>query len=455
MDFPLFQVPYLGNGMTIGLNAVLHVILSHGIAIGGMLFITLAEWNGLRKSDEAWENFAKLMIKPTVIIITAVGAVTGVGIWFITTALAPRAIGSMLRIFFWPWFIEWLVFTAEVIVILIYYFTWDAWRSGKRKRLHVALGFFYPVLSVSSAILITGILGFMLTSDGWPWTGSFWSAFFNPSFIPQLILRLSAAMVFGTLYVFCFLLFGPTTPEFRREAISFYGRIGLGSLIIAVTSAIWYFKVVPSAFVPFSVFAVLTGHFSQYYDYFWVLNGLALLLLLLFLLLSAVRGVAWRALLIPSIIVAALFVAQYERIREFIRGPYLLPGYMYVNQVLLTERPLRQAHGALANEFWHTATAPQADTLNDGAFLFGQNCAQCHTIGGLNDIRARLKGRPKDAIDVLVKHAHEMVPFMPPFAGSQKDRIMMVEFLDALVNHYDVNNPPAFYTGIAIRERHK
>lgn len=185
MDFLLFQVPYLGNGMVIGVNAIVHVIISHGVAIGLMAMIFMAEYIGIRKNSETWENFAKELLKPAVIIITGVGAVTGVGIWFTTSALAPRGIGSMLRVFFWPWFIEWIVFTLEVIAILIYYFHWEKWTDDRKKyRWYLGLGYF--LLASVSAFLITGIMGFMLTSDGWPWDKSFWSAFFNPSFVPSV-----------------------------------------------------------------------------------------------------------------------------------------------------------------------------------------------------------------------------------------------------------------------------
>src|SRR5665811_537960 len=177
MEFPLFQVPYLGNGMTIALNAVLHVIISHGLAIGAVAIVALGEYLGVRKASSDWEGFSRDLLKVLIIIITGVGAVTGAGIWFTISALSPRATGSLLRVFFWPWFIEWLVFTAEVVVILTYYFTWDRW-TAERKKQHVYLGFSYVFFATLSGFFITGILGFMLTSDGWPWDKSFWSAFF-------------------------------------------------------------------------------------------------------------------------------------------------------------------------------------------------------------------------------------------------------------------------------------
>jgi cytochrome bd-type quinol oxidase subunit 1 len=139
MEFPIFQFPYLGSGMTIALDAVLHVIISHGMAIGAISFIVMSEYLGLRKASPDWEDFARDFLKFTIIITTGIGAITGVGIWLITSALSPQGIGSMLRVFFWPWFIEWIVFTCEVIFILIYYFTWSKW-TGERKGKHIYLG---------------------------------------------------------------------------------------------------------------------------------------------------------------------------------------------------------------------------------------------------------------------------------------------------------------------------
>ena len=133
MDFPIFQVPYLGNGMTIALDAVLHVFISHGLAIGAFSMVVVSEYLGQRRASRDWECFAKDFLQFIVFLITSVGAVTGVGIWLITSALSPRGIGSLLRVFFWPWFIEWGVFTVEVVIVLIYYYTWQNW-SGERKK---------------------------------------------------------------------------------------------------------------------------------------------------------------------------------------------------------------------------------------------------------------------------------------------------------------------------------
>lgn len=429
MQFPVFQVPLLGNGMTIALDAVLHVIISHGLAIGAITLIVISEYMGFKKSSYGWEKFAKEFLKFTIIITTGVGAVTGVGIWFITSALSPLGIGSMLRVFFWPWFIEWMVFTCEVIFILLYYFTWNKW-TGEKKKLHIYFGLGYAIFAISSAFLITGILGFMLTSDGWPWDNSFWSAFLNPSFLPQLLLRISIAFALGAVFSAAFLLVMRTDAVFRKEALRFFGKVALLSFSAVVVCSWWYFSVVPSTFKTHAIFAALTSHLSQQPEVFWVVNFIGAFLLFLFALF-AMKGATSlsKILIIPAVLTSIVFVSEFERIREFIRGPYLMPGYMYANQVLIKESPFLGKEGTLKNSYWYNMSANSPDTINQGAYLFAQNCSMCHTINGINNIKERVKGRTEDGIFVILGHTHEMIPFMPPFSGTEDERRILARFL--------------------------
>ncbi len=434
IDFPIYQVPYLGNGMTIALDAVIHVIISHGLAIGAFTMVAYSEWMGFKHKSIHWETFARDFIRPLIIIITGVGAVTGVGIWFTISALAPRGTGNMLRVFFWPWFIEWAVFTSEVIVILIYYFLWDKW-SERKKKAHINLAFFYTALAMMSGVLITGILGFMLTSDGWPWDQSFWNAFFNPSFLPQLFVRFGFAFFLGSVFTISYLMFTKRDPVFKKEALKKFGVIGLIALGVWLLATIWYFSVVPSTFKTHAVFSVLTSHLSQYTTMFWIINIAALIFLIIFAVMAFTGRIGLsKVFVIPAAILAMLFVTEFERVREFIRGPYLMPGYMYANQILLKETPMLEEEGTVVNSYWFDKLTDGNNVASQGLYLFGKNCAVCHTIDGLNDIKARVKGRSRDGIFVIVGNSHKMVPFMPPFSGSRQEQRIVSEFIYRLAN---------------------
>jgi hypothetical protein len=432
MPFLLFQVPYIGNGMVIGLNAIIHVIISHGVAIGFVAMIVVAESLGLRRDAPAWEDMAARMLKPAAIVITGVGSVTGVGIWFTASALNARGIGAMLRVFFWPWFLEWVVFTLEVAAILIYYFRWDRW-TGERRKYRLTFGVAYVGLASFSAVLITAILGFMLTSDGWPWNRSFFSAFFNPSFVPQLLLRLGMSFTLGALFALAFVSFAPLERAHRSEALKLYARILVAASVASAGFTAWYFAAVPSRFKTHAVFSLLTSHLSARPQLFWWANGLALFLLAAALIagLSGVRRAA-AVLVIPAILATCGLVGEYERVREFIRGPYVMPGYMYSNQVLLAEEPYFKEKGLLPNSPWFGLVGRSGDKTLEAVYLFKQNCSSCHTIGGLNDIVDRVRGRSQDGIDVILGRTNEMVPFMAPFSGSDEERHTLAAFLYGL-----------------------
>ena len=431
MLFPTFYVPWLGQGMTIALVAVVHVVISHGFAIGVLSLVVLMEHLALRRGDPELEGLAQRMLKPAVVTITAVGAVTGAGIWFTVSVLAPGGIGSMLRVFFWPWFIEWVAFTLEVVVLLIYYFLWDRMRP-LRAGWHVALGWTYIAIAFASAFLISGILGFMLTPDGWVQNQRLLSAFFNPTFWPQLALRFLGGLALGGLFSLAFVLFSRKAgPELRRRVARLLGGWILAAGVLTALAVWLYFQAVPQTYSTHKVFAVLTSHLSQKAWLLWLGNGLAVTFVAL-AGLAAWLGRRRVALLviIPALVFSLGLVTEFERVREFVRGPYLMPGYMYANQTPLAQGLDANRRGFLANAAWYQSQAPGTKLKAPaGHALFMANCGVCHTIGGLNDIRGRLRGRTQPSVSVLVRRTEQMAPFMPSFAGAPDEALTLAAYL--------------------------
>ncbi len=431
MLFPTFYVPGLGQGMTIALVAIIHVIISHGLAIGALSLVVLMEHLALRRGDGELAGLAQHILKPVVIIVTAVGAVTGAGIWFTVSVLVPGGIGSMLRVFFWPWFIEWIAFTLELLVLLCYYFLWDKMRA-RHAGWHVALGWSYLAIAFSSAFLISGILGFMLTPDGWVQNRQLVSAFFNPTFWPQLTLRMLGAFALGGLFTLAFVLFRRRlSPELRLRVSRLLGGWVLVCGILAAAALWFYFDAVPRTYATHKVFAMLTSRLSQESWLLWLGNILAVALIAAVALAAlARRRLASKLLIIPAIILAIGLASEFERIREFIRGPYLMPGYMYANQIPLARSQYLRQHGFLAHTAWQLPQPPGFEARSQAAHtLFMANCGVCHTIGGLNDIRDRLRGRTLPSVNVLIRRAEQMVPFMPSFSGTPEEALTLATYL--------------------------
>ena len=435
--FPFFQVPYLGNGMVIGTNAVIHVLISHGFAIGAFALFIIGEMHfgvlGQRNTAcEGWNTFSRSFLGFLVFTITLIGAVTGAGIWFTTMTLAPRALSHMLRIFFWAWFFEYFTFFGEIVVLFIIYFKWDNYLNYK-PRLLKKLGVAYIAFALVSAVSISAILGFMLTPGDWISHHGFWRAVLNPSFLPQLAARLSFSFILGSLIIIAF-VFLRAADSFRREAIGFYGQFLIASILTFLIALLIYYIVIPMAFVSHIRFSVLTSHFSRYPAIFSIGNVILFLILIVcavFALRKRERGV--KMVIIPSLFAIILLVAQFERIREFVRGPYILPGYMYSNDILLEEEPVMRTNGILGSSPWYHSVYPQ-DSYGKGAYLFARSCMSCHTLGGINDIRDRFADRTADGIYVIIGHTHEMVPFMPPFSGNEEEQKLMADYLYNVIN---------------------
>lgn len=95
MDFPVVEFPWLGNGTVIAIIAIIHVIISHGVAIGATTLMVSMEYTGIKNQNEGLISLARKFSKWVLIITTTVGAITGVGIWFSTTVIQPDSIGSL------------------------------------------------------------------------------------------------------------------------------------------------------------------------------------------------------------------------------------------------------------------------------------------------------------------------------------------------------------------------
>jgi len=444
MTFPILHIPFLGDGMAIALDAVLHVLISHGLAIGLVTMAVLLQTLTALGRGAFWAQAGRSLLGPTVVITTSVGAVTGVGIWFITGALAPEGIGSLIHLFFWPWFIEWGAFTAEVVFLLIYYFLWDR-LAATRPRTLMVVGFGYVGMAVLSAILISGILGFMLTPDGWPWGQGFAQAYFNPTFVPQCFLRVSAGLALGALFALAWTAWRfAGSPQERGRVLRLCGGVFLGAAAVTAGSALVYFANIPATYLTHWKFAVATSTWAQQPGLLPLANGLAGLGIVLTALAALLgRPGLSRLLCIPTLILCVGLVVEFERVREFVRGPYLLPGYMYANQIPLaeTEALTAQKQGLLPHLAWINTRPGQSPTAVAGRALFDANCGVCHTVGGINDIRQRLAGRTLEGVNAITGLTQGLAPFMTPFSGTETERLTMAAYLYGLANPNAVRQP--------------
>ncbi len=446
MDIPIFHLDYLNNRMLIAVIAVLHVLVNHSMAVGGIPLVAYLERRGLAEPERGWDALAFRILLVFFLVTTTVGALTGVGIWFSAGLVNPMAIGSLLRVFFWTWFFEWLVFVTEVVLIVAYYLTWKKW-SGARKRSHVRLGFGLALASWTTMALIVSILGFMMDPGAWHGDHTLLHGMLNSLYLPQLAFRTPLAMVMaGAAALPITWLSTRRDLELRAAATQTIGRWMLAWLPLVVLGGYWYAGRVPDGMLAQLPVALVTQNLTQ-----WagtakhVLLGAALVATLVAAWAALrPRSVRSWAVLLPAVASVGL-IGTFERVREFVRKPYAIAGYLYANGLRVEDYPLLQRDGLLATATYAKVRAITPDNqVEAGREVFTLACTRCHTVDGINGVRAVLDrlypGQRWDAevIDRYLGTMHLARSFMPPFPGTAAERTALARYLSSLQRHPEV-----------------
>jgi cytochrome bd-type quinol oxidase subunit 1 len=437
VDFPLFHLDFFGNRMLIGVIAVLHVVINHSLAVGAAPLIAVMEWWGRRSGDQEWDRLAYRLLRVCFIITTSVGALTGVGIWLSSSLANPSAIGSLIRVFFWAWFTEWIVFAVEVSLILAYFLTWNGW-GQTHKRLHISMGAGLAVFSWLTMAIIVAILGFMMEPGAWVQGPSFWRGILNPIYLPQLLFRTPLAMVTaGVFAMFLAYFFTERGGAFRNSAVRFVSGWTLVWLLPCLAGAWSYWAAVPETMIGNVPVALATQAFESWSDTI----GAVLAGTVGALLLTAIWGLArpgWlpRAVLVVPFALAVGLLGTFERGREFVRKPYVIGNYMYANGIRPADYPLLQEQGVLTFASYVSARrVTDENRLQAGQDVFRITCSRCHTTRGVNSVVAKLErlyGRgpwDRETIRGYAKNMHNTRPFMPPFPGNEDELRALAEYL--------------------------
>jgi len=439
MDFPVFHLDFLGNRLLIAGIGIVHVFISHGLAVGAMPVIAAMEWWGLRRGGDGWDRLVYRVLLVCFVITTSVGALTGVGIWFSTSLVNPAAIGSLIRVFFWAWFSEWVVFTFEVVLIMVYFLTWK--RMAERKGLHVGVGAVLAGFSWLTMVIVTAILAFMMDPGNWLSQRSFLIGFFNPSYLPQLAFRTPLAMIGAATFVlFLAFFFTRGEPVLRRRAVRWVSTWTLAWTPLAAFAGLWYWRVVPEWAIANVPVALTTQQLVAWHRS--VAFGLAAVVgLVVACALVGVLRPAWLprgALLVPFLATLVL-MGSFERVREFIRKPYVISQYMYANGLRLEDYPLFAEEGVLAHATYAKVREVTADNrVEAGEEVFRIACSRCHTTSGVNGVVARLEklyGRgawERDAVKAYLASMHNARPFMPPVPGTDAELGALTDYLLSL-----------------------
>jgi len=420
MNFPVWDPPMIGGGILIGIVAILHVFVSH-FAVGGGLFLVLTERRAYAEDDRELLSYVRKHSLFFVLVTLVFGAVSGVGIWWTIGLVHPTATSTLIHVFVWAWAVEWVFFLVEIAAALFYYYGWER----LDRRTHLIIGWIYASAAWLSLLVINGILTFMLTPGRWLVTRSFWDAYFNPTMLPSLVTRTAVAIALAGLYAL--LTAAVVEPKTLRPRVTRYAALWvLAGCAVLPLSGAWYISQIP----PMAREISMGGAPAV-----TIFAGLSVVLSVLIVVVTYFgpyrRPQEASVLTVATIAVLGLAATGVtEWVREAVRKPYVIYGYMYSNALRLEQVADVRRTGLLAQAKWVTLRDPSdPDWRRVGYEIFRTECRSCHTIDGYNGMRLMVKGWREEFVDYQLQHLNELKGFMPPFVGSDAERRVLARWL--------------------------
>ncbi|GAB4330863.1 MAG: hypothetical protein Kow0099_01750 [Candidatus Abyssubacteria bacterium] len=425
MDFPVFDVPLIGGRLFIAFVGVTHVLISHGCAVGGSFFLVLLEYKSIRERNERLNALCYRLARWFFILTTSLGALTGVGIWFTTNMFSPEGIGSLLRIFFWPWFVEWIVFVIELALVAVYYLSWHKMKPER----HLKVGIAYFVFSFQTVAVIVGILGFQLTPGKWAEDRAFWDGFFNPSYFPQLFSRAALAGLLAAAFSLFIFACMRSMQDLRRPFLRFTGGYLLAVSPVYLFATVGYYHIIPQRAEEFIPVALVTLQFTQYAQwskgFYFAVIGFMLLVGLVMYYARRTFGV----LAVLPLLLMILAVIQFERVREFTRKPFVINNYMYSNGKRKAEAAFLTEVGVSKYATWAWRDVDRNAETALGHVVFKTNCAACHEYVGINGVFKKPIITSEDSVVNFLSNMQYTHPFMPPFIGTEEEKEALARYL--------------------------
>lgn len=446
MNYPFWDVPHIGSGWVIGLIAIFHVMISQ-FAVGGGLYLYLAERKALREGRRDWLEVIKAHSRFFVILTSVFGTVSGVGIWFSISLAAPEATSTLIHNFVFGWAMEWVVFIVELTTALVYYYSWD--RIDEKQ--HLKVGLFYAVSSAFTLIIINGILTFKLTpSVSWlsvagtgKEAGEFWAAFFNPTYWPSLFLRSAVCCSLAGVWalVTCSRI-DPKKADLKIKMVRWSAGWVLPLFVVMPIFLLWFVSQLGPAqrgLLDLGVSTIASGMFTQVTRTVIVviMSSLAVVGVVYFFAVRAPEDFNRKH---ANIIILLAFCATFssEYVREMLRKPYIVVGHMYSNGIRKSEVDRFNREGYLTKTQW-VALSGDANLARGEAMFRGQ-CKACHTKDAYRSMKRLLAGRDKEAIGNILKILHENKPdspyhkYMPPLVGTPEEMSALADYLATLTS---------------------
>ncbi|MEO0254069.1 MAG: cytochrome c [candidate division WOR-3 bacterium] len=434
--YPIFYLPQITSGWLIAILATFHILPSH-LSTSAMWFNVYMEWKAYKENREELLEFVKKFALLLIVFAYIFGSLSGVGIWFATMVASPRGISSIIHNYVWGWATEWVFFIIEVLGIFIYYYTF-----GKvDKKTHLLIGLIFAIGSWTTMAIIVGILSFMISTGKWNLNGNFFYGFFNPNYFPHFLLRTVLMFSITALYAI-FITNFVKNENVKNEVIKKASLLGILSILISIPFLYLYLKSLPSHSKEIYPLLVTKG----------LKMGFVIPLIIVFLYFVLNNFTTLLSKFIPSLLMIIILfggIFAGERIREILRKPYIIPGFIYSNciigfdhKVKGVESDVSKINGKGILEIY-PFTPPEMKNIDEknilkaGKLIALIECSSCHSLENkgvrpLKEMIERIGFEDVEGIMEFLDLMGENYKYMPPFFGSEIEKRALAEYLISL-----------------------
>lgn len=142
---------------------LLHIVFVN-LMVGGSILTTLYEWIGLKRPE--YDTLAK-HIAATVTVNKSMAVVLGVGPLLVISLVYTVQFYSANALTGHAWILIVPLTTAAFLVTYLHKFTWNRWRTGFMKRLHVAVGVVSTLLFLAIPWIFLANVNLMQFPEHW------------------------------------------------------------------------------------------------------------------------------------------------------------------------------------------------------------------------------------------------------------------------------------------------
>ena len=285
------------------------------------------------------------------------------------------------------------------------------------------------------------------------------AGFFNPTYLPSLLLRTIGSWALAGLFAMVLVNISRRYNQQQRNLVTRQAGKFLVPFILLVPVAVWFFWSCPALAI-------------------FYLKGGAIAMVLLFVLsvmTSALIGLySYGAIIICRrsvnletalllLALALIATGSSEFVREGLRKPYLIWGHVYSNGLVKEQIPLineqlaaMDREQATVLKFFPWSIQPEDAGLSDddfltlnigdigkdkndypgkmirGKWIFDGQCLRCHCVDGYNAIRPLVYNWSPQLINQTNLHLDTVKPAMPPFVGTIRDRQDLTYYMHGL-----------------------